>query len=52
MSEDQIKLCVEALWDNAIDGGIADRHLGSDFDKAERHLRCSFEWWLATQAPQ
>lgn len=52
MSEDEIRLCVDALWDNAVDGRIADSHLDSDFDKAERHLRRSFEAWLAARAPQ
>lgn len=46
MSDDEIKLCVDALWDNAVDGRIADRHLGSDFATAERHLKSSFVTWL------
>lgn len=46
MTEEDIRLCVDALWDNAIDGRLADLRWGSDFDKAERHLRKSFEYWL------
>lgn len=46
MSDADIKVCVDALWDNAIDGRRADRLYNSDFDRAERELRESFEAWL------
>ena len=50
MSEDDIALCVDALWDNAIDGRLADLLWDSDFDKAETELRRSFVNWLENPA--
>ncbi len=47
MAEHEISLCIEALWDNLMDGGIADRRYGSDFDKAEAELERTFRNFLA-----
>lgn len=46
MTQEEVGICVGALWDNAIDGRLADRLHGSDFDAAERDLRVSFEAFL------
>ena len=51
MSEQDIRLCVDALWDNAVDGRLADKNLDSDLDEAERLLRESFLTFLRERAP-
>jgi hypothetical protein len=46
MTKEQIDLCVSALYENAVDGRLADLRGDSDFDRAERELRVTFEeWW-------
>ncbi len=49
MTDAEVNVCVDALWDNAIDGRFADRHLDSDFDKAEAMLKASFVAWLLSK---
>lgn len=51
MKEEDIRVAVNALWDNAIDGRLADKNLDSDFDEAERLLRAGFEAFLRRTAP-
>jgi truncated hemoglobin YjbI len=46
VSDDDIALCIDAFYDNAIDGRIADEKFGSDFDAAEAELRASFVEFL------
>lgn len=50
MTDDEIQMCIAALYENSIDGRIADAHGGSDFDRAERELCASFEVWLRESA--
>ncbi|MDE2100784.1 MAG: hypothetical protein KGL39_26295 [Patescibacteria group bacterium] len=51
MKDEEINMCVGALWENAIDGRLADKNLGSDFDEAERRLRQSFVEFIEDYAP-
>ena len=45
VTEEQIDLCVAALYENAVDVRLAGLRGDSDFDRAERELRMTFEEW-------
>ena len=49
MDEDMIRLCIAALWENSIDGRLADYRYNSDFSQQEKELTDSFLEYLARQ---
>lgn len=51
MSEDDFRRCIDALWDNAIDGKQA-AVFDHDFDLAEQKLADSFRKFLASYDPR
>lgn len=49
MDDHEYRLCLEALWDNAVDGRFADLKYDSDFDRAEADLDKAFREFLAAR---
>jgi hypothetical protein len=47
LTESDIRLCVDAIWDNSIDARRAAALYDSDFDRAEAELKDSFVTFLA-----
>ncbi len=47
MDDPDLRRCLEALWDNSIDGRLADLKYDSNFDMQEVDLRTSFIEFLA-----
>ena len=47
MVDQDIRLCVNALYENLMDGMIADLRYQSDWDKAEAELEQTFRAFLS-----